>query len=90
MLFRTTKTGELPNISFVKRKPEPLGTEVKNACDGMSGTMIWIEIQEGKERMKIKEFQNLGSTAACTLRGVMATKDFDPYPVPNINIDEGG
>ena len=49
--------------------------------------MIWIEIQEGKERMKIKEFQNLGSTAACTLRGVMATKDFDPYPLPNINVE---
>ena len=97
-VFRTTKTGELPNISYVKRKPEPLGTEVKNIVDGISGSMLWIEIQEGKERMKNKEFQNLGSTAACTLRGVMATKDFDSYPVPalipvpvpvpNLNVEE--
>ena len=92
--LRTTKTGELPNISYVKRKPEPLGTEVKNIVDGISGSMLWIEIQEGKERMKNKEFQNLGSTAACTLRGVMATKDFDSYPVPapipvpNLNVEE--
>ena len=50
--------------------------------------MLWIEIQEGKERMKNKEYQNLGITTACTLRGVMATKDFDSYPVLNINIDE--
>ena len=26
---RTTKTGGLPNISFILRKPEPLGTEFK-------------------------------------------------------------
>ena len=84
-----TKTGELPNILYVKRKPEPLDTEVKNVVDGISGSMLWIEIQEGKERMKNKEYQNLGSTAACTLCDVMATEDFNSYPVvPNINVDE--
>ena len=88
MLFRTTKTGELPNISYVKQKPEPLGTEVKNVVDGISGSMLWIEIQEGKESMKKKEYPNLGSIAACTLCGMMVKKYFDSYLVSNINIDE--
>ena len=76
-VFRTTKTGGLPNISYIKRKPEPLGTEFKNVVDGIAGNIIWLEIQEGKERMKNKQFQNLGSTAACTLRGVCATRNFE-------------
>ena len=50
----------IPNISFLKRKPEPLGTEFKNLVDGISGNMLWLEIQEGKDRMKNKKFQNLG------------------------------
>jgi hypothetical protein len=66
------------------RKPEPLGTEYKDIVDGISGNMLWLETQEGKERMKVKEFQDMGSTAACTLRGVIATSDFDFLPDPNI------
>jgi hypothetical protein len=26
-----------PHLSFVERKPEPLGAEVKSLCDGLSG-----------------------------------------------------
>lgn len=31
---RTTKQIDLPNISYVKRKPKPLGTELKNVACG--------------------------------------------------------
>jgi hypothetical protein len=31
---RTTKRGGLPHLSFILRKPEPLGTEFKNTCFG--------------------------------------------------------
>ena len=44
---QTSKTGGLPNISFIKRKPKPLGTELKNGVDSDSGVMICAEIQEG-------------------------------------------
>ena len=44
---RTTKSGNLPNLSYVERKPEPLGTELKVAMDGLIGKSIWLEIQEG-------------------------------------------
>jgi len=35
---RTTKTGQLPNLSFVQRKPKPLGTEFKTVADSTSGS----------------------------------------------------
>ena len=79
--FRTTKTGGLPNLSFVARKSEPLGTEFKNIVDGMTGAMLWLEIQEGKERMRQREYtQDLGGTAACVLRGVKDTAHFKHHP----------
>ena len=37
-----------PNLSFVPRKPGPLDIEVKNACDGCSGVMLHLEIQDNK------------------------------------------
>ena len=46
----------------------------------MPGAMLWLEIQEGKEKMANKEHQNLGSTAGCTLRGVCAMQDFMFFP----------
>jgi hypothetical protein len=66
---RTSKTGGLPNISFIKRKPKPLGTEFKDIACGITGIILHLEIQEGKLPMRTKEFFNtLGSTAACALR----------------------
>eukprot|EP00873_Tetraselmis_striata_P028533 jgi/Tetstr1/448797/TSEL_036031.t1 len=66
---RSTKTGGLPNISFIKRKPKPLGTEGKTACDCATGVMIHFEIEEGRDAMRLKEHApELGVTAACTLR----------------------
>ena len=86
--FRTTKTGGLPNLSFVTRKPEPLGTEFKNIVDGMTGAMLWLEIQEGKERMRQREYtQDLGGTAACVLRDVKDAAHFKHHH--NMNIEDG-
>jgi hypothetical protein len=33
---RVTKCGGLPNISFIKRKPKPLGTEFKTLVDAVT------------------------------------------------------
>ena len=79
--LRTTKTGNLPNLSYIKRKPEPLGTEFKNIVDGLTGSMLWMEIQEGKLRMANKEHQDLGSTCACVLRGVAETSKYKSFPI---------
>ena len=55
-LFSTTKLRGLPNISYIMRKPQPLGTEFKNLVCGMSRLMLWLEIHEGKEQIQNKEY----------------------------------
>ena len=49
---QTTPTGGLPNVSFIPRKPEPLGTEFKTVCCGITGVMLFVEVQKGKCAMK--------------------------------------
>ena len=64
--------GGLPNISFIKRKPKPLGTDFKTMGDTQTGAMKFIEIQEGKEAMRQKPFAyEFGVTTRCVAR--MAT-----------------
>jgi hypothetical protein len=41
-------TNGMPHMSYVPRKPVPLGCEVKCVADGTSGVMMYLEIQEGK------------------------------------------
>ena len=47
----------------------------------MTGIMLWAEIQEGKSRMSKKEYQQLGSTAACVMRAVSDTGDSSEIPI---------
>ena len=72
---RTTKTGGLPHISWIQRKPEPLGTEFKTVACSKTGMMLHLEIQEGKDAMGKKEYSSeFGGTAACTFRLVDSSK----------------
>ena len=72
---RTTATGGLPNISFIMRKPEPLGTELKTVCCAKTGVMTYMEIMRGAKGMKDMPLQKeLGGTAACTVRISMGSK----------------
>jgi hypothetical protein len=72
---RKNKLGGLPNISFILRKPCPLGSEFKDTCDGETGILLFVEIQRGRVEMPIRYPENRvhGATAACTLRQVLAT-----------------
>ena len=80
--FRTTKSGNLPNLSYVQRKPEPLGTEFKNLVDGMVGDLCWLEVQEGKERMSKKQYHmSLGACSATVMRGVVDSSSSVPIPL---------
>ena len=68
---RTTKTGGLPTISFILQKPEDLGAELKIVVCAVTGVILSIEIQRGKEAMReARHSARIGCTAACTLRGV--------------------
>ena len=46
------KTGNLPNISFILRKPCLLGVKLKTAGDGRTVLMLYMEVQQGKSGMK--------------------------------------
>ena len=63
------KKSILPNIAYIKRKPEPLGTEFINIVDRLTGAILWLEIQEGKSRMATKEYQYIESSCDRVLRG---------------------
>ena len=60
------KSGNLPNISYIMRKTENLGTELKAvASTSCNGPIIYLEVQEGKEPMKKKlYFSTCGTTCA--------------------------
>ena len=73
--FGTTPKGDLPHYSYIFRKPEPLGTEMKNVVCSSLGNMLHLDIQKGKEAMKKLTFQSvLGGTSVCMKRLDIATK----------------
>ncbi len=49
---QTVKTGNLPHLSYVFRKPEPLGTEFKNCLDGTSKIMLCLYLCRNKNDKK--------------------------------------
>ena len=81
-----SKTGNLPNISFILRKPKNLGTELKTvASKGANGPIVYAEIQEGKMGMRNKlHFNTYGATCSCVLRLAPGTKNCGKKPDNNI------
>lgn len=75
--FRYSIKG-IPNFSILPRKPKARGTELKAACDGETNIMLFIEIQEGKDRMKKKKpvewITNYGQTVVTSMRLVQNWK----------------
>ena len=51
ILFRTTAKGNLPHLSYIFRKPEPLSTELKTVAYYVTGALVFIEVHIGKEGM---------------------------------------
>ena len=73
--FRTTAKGNLPHLSYIFRKPYPLGKEFKTVACYVTGDLLCIEVQRGREGMKDSKYQkDLGSTTACTKIMMEATK----------------
>jgi hypothetical protein len=59
----------LPHLSFVLRKPKPLGTEFKTVADADTGVMLFLEIQEGAQGMRAKKHVDaIGGQSACGVR----------------------
>ena len=66
---QSTKTGNLPHLSCILRKPEPLGSEFKVVADSVTGMLLYLELQRGKKGMdKAKYADTKKATAACCIR----------------------
>ena len=50
----------------MQRKPEGIGVEMKALADGMSGILIKLEVMEGADAMKKKEYSIGGEHNAGT------------------------
>ncbi len=65
----TTCTGNLPHLSMIARKPEPLGTKFKTTVDCLTHIMLCIKLQKGKVAMADSKYSTkMLKTAACTCR----------------------
>ena len=65
----------LPQYSYIFRKPEPLGIEMKNVACYRLGAMLHLDIQNAKEDTNTLVFQKYtGGTAACMKRLIMTKK----------------
>ena len=73
--FWTTAKGNLTHLSYIFRKPDSLGTKFKTVACSVTGDLLFIEVQRGKEGMKDSRYQkDLGATVACTKRMMEETK----------------
>ena len=71
---RTSRFGNLPHLSCIDRKPEPLGTELKVTNTTKIGLGLYLEIQRGRDGMADSEFvSEMKKTAACCCRMVKGT-----------------
>ena len=43
--FRTMAKGNLPHLSYIFRKPEPLGTELKTVACSVTGALLFNKLQ---------------------------------------------
>eukprot|EP00123_Amoebidium_parasiticum_P018425 comp24200_c0_seq1/m.44440 comp24200_c0_seq1/g.44440 ORF comp24200_c0_seq1/g.44440 comp24200_c0_seq1/m.44440 type:complete len:652 (-) comp24200_c0_seq1:589-2544(-) len=58
----------LPCQIYIKRKPHPLGQEIKTLHDCVTNILINFEMNEGKLRMASKPYRQLGAGTGTTLR----------------------
>ena len=73
--FCKTAKGNLPHLSYIFRKPEPLGTSFNTVACYVTEAFLFIELQRRREGMKHSKYQQqLGATAACTKRMMETTK----------------
>ena len=73
----TTPKGDLLHYYYIFRMTDPLDIYMKNVACFMLGTMLHLEVKNGKEATKTSNFQKyLGGTATWMKRLMMATKGY--------------
>ena len=65
--FRMPAKGNLPHLSYIFRNPEPLGKDFKTVACYVTGSLLLIGVQRGKEGMNHSKYQKeIGATTDCT------------------------
>ena len=65
--FQMTAKGDLPHLSCILRKPDPLGTDFRTVACSVTWALLLIELQRRKEGTKQSNYRkHIGLTAACT------------------------
>ena len=73
--LHTTHKGDLLQYSYIFRKPDPLGIDMKNVACSIFWAVLHLEIQKGEKAMKTSKFQNiLGGPTVYMKRLDIATK----------------
>ena len=73
--FGATAKGNLPHLSYIFRKPDPLGGYFKIVACYVTGALLFIEVKRVREGINNSKYHlQLGETAACTKRMMEATK----------------
>jgi hypothetical protein len=62
----------MPHVTKIQRKPEGVGLELKTLCDSASGVMLFLELMEGKDRMRDKEYADISAGTGHVLRATKA------------------
>ena len=55
--FWTTEKGDLPHLTYIFHKTEPLGIEFNTLFCSVTGYLIFIKVQGWKEGMKHNKYQ---------------------------------
>ena len=55
--FQTTVKGDLTDLSFILRKPEPLGAYLNKVACSLTGGLLFMEVQRGKFGMDNIKYQ---------------------------------
>ena len=73
--FRTTAKGNLPHLSYILCKLEPLGKYLKKVNYYVTGELLFIKVHKGKEITNIRNYkQEIGATSTCNKRMTEETK----------------
>ena len=66
---KTTKTGDLPNLSYKPKNPVSLGTMFRNGVEGKTGIFAHHDIVEDLQSQRSKTYLEDENTLSCMPKG---------------------
>ena len=88
ILYQKMAKGYLPHLSYIFWKPDPLGKEFNKVACAVTGPLLFIEVQRGKEGINHINYQKeLGATTACTKIMMEGTKGIGNNNIKRVTKD---